>query len=106
MDDPEVREELEATVAARRELGPEHDRELIEGFLERIDKAIDRRVEDRVAERRDDQHQHGLPLPPLPAQLGPMIPIVVVAGIFGGHTGVAIALAVVALIVIVNVLRR
>jgi len=105
MDDPEIRKELEATVAARSELGPEHDKELIEGFLDRIDKAIDRRVEERVA-KRHDHDSHGLPLPPLPAQLGPMIPIVVVAGIFGGHLGVAAALLVVALIVLVNVWRR
>src|SRR5689334_831860 len=31
-----TRHELEATIAARRELGPAHDAELIEGFLDRI----------------------------------------------------------------------
>src|ERR1051326_7201 len=106
MDEPEIRKELEATVAARRELGPEHDKELIDGFLERTDREIARRVEERVSRRRGerDHQQHGLTLPPLPVQLGPMIPIVVVAGIFGGPFGVAAALAVVALLVIVNVM--
>jgi hypothetical protein len=41
-EDP--RSELEATLAARRELGSGHDEELISGFLERL--------EGRLAERR------------------------------------------------------
>jgi hypothetical protein len=41
-DDP--RTELEATLAARRELGSGHDEELITGFLERL--------EGRLSERR------------------------------------------------------
>ena len=41
-DDP--RTELEATLAARRELGSGHDEELISGFLERL--------EGRLSERR------------------------------------------------------
>ena len=41
-DDP--RTELEATLAARRELGSGHDEELISGFLERL--------ESRLGERR------------------------------------------------------
>ena len=43
MNREEVRKELEATVAARRELGSEHDDELISGFLQRIEQRLDER---------------------------------------------------------------
>ena len=97
----EVQKELEATVAARRELGPEHDEHLIQGFLDRIDKEIDRRVEERVAERQPPVH--GLH----PATLGPAAGIVALAGIFGGPAGVIVALAVLGVIfVVLSVSRR
>ncbi|HJQ51624.1 MAG TPA: hypothetical protein VJ838_14010 [Gaiellaceae bacterium] len=41
--DADVAKELEATVAARRELGSEHDDELIAGFLQRIEHKLDER---------------------------------------------------------------
>jgi hypothetical protein len=99
MDDSELQNELAATVEARKELGPGHDEHLIEGFLERIDKEIDRRVEERIGHRRG----HSLPLA---AQLGPMIPIVIFAGVFAHTAGVIAALALVAVMILVNELRR
>jgi hypothetical protein len=36
------------TLAARQELGPEHDAQLIAGFLDRIEHELDRRVDERV----------------------------------------------------------
>ncbi|MEV4185683.1 hypothetical protein AB0J28_30095 [Streptosporangium canum] len=44
-------DELRAAVAARRELGPEYEDSLVEGFLEKMDQEIDRRVDDRIAAR-------------------------------------------------------
>ena len=49
------RVEVEATVAARKELGEEHEAQLIEGFLERMQDEIDARVDERLAERRPAQ---------------------------------------------------
>jgi hypothetical protein len=99
----EPEQELEATLAARRELGPEHDDHLIAGFLERIDKEIGRRVEERVARRRP----HGQAPALHPATLGPIAGIVAVAGIFGGVVGVVVALAALAVIYIaLSVSRR
>ena len=37
------RTELEATLAARQELGPGHDEELISGFLERLENRLGQR---------------------------------------------------------------
>jgi len=49
--DAEVRKELEATVAARRELGGEHEDELIAGFLQRIEHKLDERSRGTPAHR-------------------------------------------------------
>lgn len=84
MDD-HVRQELQATVEARKELGPGHDDELVAGFLDRIEAEIERRVDERVG--------HAARRPVGPETLGVAIPIVIVAGIFGGVTGVVAALA-------------
>jgi hypothetical protein len=109
--DDEAQKELEATVAARRELGPEHDEHLIAGFLDRIDKEIDKRVEERVGKRveRPPQSRSHLPVPNLlaPPVLGPAAGIVAVAGVFGGVVGVIGALIVLAVVfVAVSVSRR
>jgi hypothetical protein len=47
------REELEATLAARRELGREREPELVDSFLAKIEREIDERVEQRLAHRRE-----------------------------------------------------
>jgi hypothetical protein len=94
VDEERVRQELEATVEARRELGPSHDRELVDGFLERIEKEIDRRVDERLARQRPQKSGGGMVLHP--ANLGVCIPLVVLAGVFGGPVGVvAICVALV-----------
>ena len=98
MQDDEARQELEATLAARRELGPGHDDELIGGFLDRIDREIERRVQEKLAEQRNRT--------PLAAVLGPMIPITIFAGIFGGPAGVFAALILAGVIVVLTELRR
>lgn len=99
--DGEPQKELEATVAARKELGPEHEEHLISGFLERIDKEIDRRVEERVAKRQPHPNVFQ------PQLLGPIAGIVAVAGIFGGGTiGVVVALAALAVIYVALILSR
>jgi len=97
----ETEKELEATVAARRELGEEHDEHLIAGFLERIDKEIDRRVEERVPERTP-HHSYVLQ----PQLLGPAAGIVAVAGIFGGVVGVVGALIALAVVLVVLTVSR
>ena len=40
--------DIEAALATRRELGARYDAELVEGFAERIERAVDRRVADQV----------------------------------------------------------
>jgi hypothetical protein len=81
----ETQRELEATLAARRELGKEHEAELVESFLARIEKEIDRRVDERVARQTRTRHSSINP-----ATLGVCIPIIAIAGGIGGVTGLAI----------------
>jgi hypothetical protein len=86
--DPDTQRELEATIAARRELGPEHEEHLVQRFLERIEKDIERRVDERVA-KRAAQAPGASPLNP--ATLALCIPIVAIAGGIGKVAGLAIA---------------
>lgn len=44
-------DELRASLEARRHLGPEYEDSLVEGFLEKMDQEIDKRVDDRLAAR-------------------------------------------------------
>ena len=41
--------DIEAALATRRELGARYDAERVDGFAERIERAVDRRVADQVA---------------------------------------------------------
>ena len=70
----EVRQELEATVAARRELGESHDEELIAGFLQRIEHRLEKQEP-----------------PPPPRHTGPITPLVL------GSIGLGIPVTAVAL---------
>jgi hypothetical protein len=88
--------ELEATIRARQELGPAHDRELIAGFLDRIEKEIDQRVDERVAARGASRHRSGSALNP--ANLAICIPIIAVAGGIGKFPGLVLAFAVLAFV--------
>jgi hypothetical protein len=95
MEPSELQQELAATVEARRELGPAHDDHLIAGFLERIDREIDRRVEERVG-RLKPQKRAGSALHP--GNLALCIPIIAIAGGIGHLAGLIVAFAALALV--------
>jgi hypothetical protein len=103
--DPHTRDELQATLAARRELGPEHDDALVAGFLERIEDEIDRRVDERVrrAMPAPRRQRHGSVVNP--ANLALSIPIVAVAGGIGGVAGLLLAFAALVTVFLVSELR-
>jgi len=44
-------DELEAALAARRELGGERESEVVEAFVARVGRSIDRRVDERLADQ-------------------------------------------------------
>jgi hypothetical protein len=45
-------DDLRAAIGARRELGPEHEDELVERFVERIERGVEARARQRAVERR------------------------------------------------------
>lgn len=98
---PIPREELEATVGARKDLTAEHEAELVEGFLERVGGQVDARVDQRLAEqkRKDDGPAMGMGVVLGSVALG--IPVTGVAGSQAELPGVVVAWAG---IVIVNIL--
>lgn len=97
---PLPRDQLEATVNARLELGSELEPQLIEGFLERTGKAIDARVDARLAERGgSDRH---VPNPAVGVVLGSLGIGIPLTGAAGGTVGIAGILVVWIGIVLVN----
>jgi hypothetical protein len=98
-----AKRELEVTVAARKELGPEHDDQLIAGFLDRIEHDLDRRVDERLA-RRGPAKRRGSPLHP--GNIAVCIPIIAIAGGIGGLGGLITAFIALAAIFAVAEFRR
>lgn len=88
--DPRIAQELQVTLAARQELGPEYDPELIEAFLAHIQTAIEQRIDalwhERERRRRRVALGKGLTLVLV---LLAAIPLTLVAGLTAGATGIA-----------------
>ncbi|MFJ8432570.1 hypothetical protein ACIQ9P_14865 [Kitasatospora sp. NPDC094019] len=55
----DLRRDLDASLQARKELGPEYEAELVDSFLARLDARLDARVERRVAERLGPANGYG-----------------------------------------------
>ena len=99
MTEPLVpRDDLQATIAARRELGSEHDAELIDAFVARIERRLDARPRTKhVATGSRTGGGVGLGI----ASMALAIPLIAIGGSFGGPFGV---LAVCVLLVVINAL--
>jgi hypothetical protein len=96
------REELQAHVAARRELGPEYEPELVDSFLERVEGKLDQRHRGKAA-RRAEHH----PITPLVlGSLALSIPLISVAGRQAGGFGVAMVCVAIVLVNLFVVLFR
>jgi hypothetical protein len=94
---PVPRDELEAAIEARKELGAELEPAVIDGFVERIERRIaERGTESERALKARRDHQKEMVL----GAMGISVPLFVVAAIFTGLAGVIVvsaALAVIAL---------
>jgi hypothetical protein len=88
-------EELRAVVAARRELGPEYEPELIDSFLERVEHRLDQRHRGKAA-RRDKEHHAITPI--VLGSLGMSIPLMAIAGAAAGAFGVAMVCVAIVLV--------
>ncbi|MET9066124.1 hypothetical protein ACWDR1_27670 [Streptosporangium sandarakinum] len=85
-------DELRASVEARRELGPEYEDSLIEGFLDKMDHEIDRRVEERVAARVPQQKPKAPAVRP-GVDAGQRLALAIVSIVFGVGSTLAFTIA-------------
>ena len=97
-DDRALRQELQATLDARRELGGDMEPALLDAFVARIERRIAER--DHASEQalqRKREHQKEMVL----ASMGISIPMLAIAAVFAGLAGVIVvctALVVIALV--------
>jgi hypothetical protein len=97
------KEELEAAMEARKELGAEMEPAVIDGFVERIERRLATRDEDKErALRRRREHQRELIL----GAMGISVPLLLFAGIFTGLPGVIAVCGVLAVIAIVTAVSK
>jgi hypothetical protein len=97
------KDELEAAIEARKELGAEMEPALIDAFVERIERRISEREteSDRALKARRD-HQKEMVL----GAMGISFPLFVVAAIFTGLAGVIAVCAVLAVIALATTRSR
>jgi hypothetical protein len=97
------RDELEAAIQARKELGAELEPAVIDGFVERIERQLVERSKDRErALERRREHQKEMVL----GAMGLSIPLLAVAAIFTGLAGVIVVCGALAVIALATVLQR
>ncbi len=97
--DQAFRDEVEAAVAARRELGDELEPAVIDGFVERIEQRIaarDEQSERALTRRRNHQKEMTL------GSMAISIPLLAIAAVFTGLAGVIAVCVVLVAIAIVS----
>jgi hypothetical protein len=105
--DPRVREELEAALGARRELGADFESQVVEAFLARVEREIDARVDARLAERRGAERADKNPAAGVAlASIGMGIPITAIAGGTSGIPGILIVWIGIVLVNVAHALAR
>jgi hypothetical protein len=97
-DETALRQELEATLSARRELGAEMEPALLDAFVARIERRLQERTGNAAwALERKREHQKEMVL----GSMAISIPLLAIAAIFTGLAGVitvCVALAVIAVV--------
>jgi hypothetical protein len=93
------REELQAAIEARKELGAELEPAVIDSFVERIEKSLVKRDDQRekaLKRKRDQQKEMVL------GAMGISVPLMLIAAIFTGLAGVIAVCVAIAVIAIVS----
>jgi VIT1/CCC1 family predicted Fe2+/Mn2+ transporter len=97
------REEVEAAIEARRELGAYLEPQGIDAFVERIEERLaSRQVASEQSLKRRRDHQRELVL----GAMGISVPLLLIAAIFTGLPGVLAVCAALAVIAIVTAFQR
>jgi Flp pilus assembly protein TadB len=93
------RDELEAAVEARRELGSDMEPALVDSFVERIERRLSERNEESERSlKRKREHQKEMVL----GAMGISVPLLAIAAIFTGLAGVIVVCAALAVIAVVS----
>jgi hypothetical protein len=99
MSKEDTKEELEAAIEARKELGSDLEPAVIDGFVERIQRRLaDRDSASEQALKRKREHQKEMVL----GGMALSIPLLAIAAIFTGLAGVIAVMAALAVIAIVS----
>ncbi|NUW38851.1 hypothetical protein [Nonomuraea rhodomycinica] len=97
-----VREDLQATFDARRDLGPEYEAALVESFADRLDPTIAARVQAELHRQGPFAGRARRTGPPLvPLALGSMgigVPLTAIAAVNTGLVGLAVTWLAIAVI--------
>jgi hypothetical protein len=93
------RDEVRATVAARKELGEDLEPALVDAFVERIEQRLAKTSrESEQALRRKREHQKEMVL----GAMGLSIPLLALAAIFTGLAGVIVVCSALVVIAVVS----
>jgi hypothetical protein len=93
------KDELRATIAARKELGEDMEPALIDSFVERIEQRLaERGGESEKSLQKKREHQKEMVL----GAMGVSIPFFVIAAIFTGIAGVIVVCAALVVIAVVS----
>jgi len=93
------RDELRATIEARKELGEEAEPALVDAFVERIERVLAARErESEQSLRRKREHQKEMVL----GSMGIAVPLLAIAAIFTGLAGVIVVCTALAVIAVVS----
>lgn len=88
MPDKRLRDDLQATLDARRDLGPEYETALIDSFVERLDATIAARVRSELHHqdpvRAKGRHPSAPMVPIVLGSLGIGVPLTAIAASAGG----------------------
>jgi hypothetical protein len=99
MEERETREELQAAIGARKELGSELEPAVIDAFVERIERRLEERgTAGEQALKRKRDHQKEMVL----GAMGISIPLLAIAALFTGLAGVIVVMAALAVIAVVS----
>jgi hypothetical protein len=99
MEEHDLKQELEATLHARQELGRDLEPQLVERFVDKLDAEIDRRVKAQgVARRPRNPPAHGPHIAVPLGSLGIAIPLLGVAGGTAGWPGVLLVCIAIVLV--------
>jgi hypothetical protein len=95
-----VKEELEAAIEARAEMGAEMEPAVIDAFVARIERRLaDRADQDERAIQRKRDHQNELVL----GSMGISVPLFAIAAVFTGLAGIIAVLVAMVVITVVAV---